>query len=597
MAVLQLDIPNLNSSTPVSPGIKEGTLLDWLSSLHMTDVEKSARSVISSIEQHNQSGMDPVQRVQVMNLFVPVITQLVEALRDKLKGSAFPLSKKNIKYAELKEQIMQGMANGFKIAVLDLDAGQGNTEKSSTALLIATYASIKYMAEQLLSAWLVYYPEPQGIWTQIHRLYRYAEETGIHDKVQPVQAGEKVTTNTIQHLYKRIVLLAISNPYHLMEGEASAILEYLNDWAKKCSITPHQENAVVSGQFYVDLAGEEPPCFASGGAEHTPEHGRIINVDALAGGLTSLIHKISEQYKDKDMSLKDRMNRDMLIRLHNAWGGRADRQEQRSIDKESILLSTGLGACHYFMSGRKEFIPEKDEIITRLDSQTEAGLSLMPLDDAEWKQRELQDRIEAGISQHRVSRFDDKGLDTWEKINATRAYHQSITGDIDSKYTITLLNKFNESVGGLGLTSQDLAGIKARVGELVIFRTDGSNDWQLGALRWLNNKDNQVLDLGIKTMSDNVNAVGVRAISGVGKGSEYFRALTCAEEVNGQKVQTIIVPANIFDSRSGMVLNHDGEIKYIRLGKILDTTSSYSQFHFEFINKPERNPYLDKYTQ
>ncbi|MDH5435500.1 MAG: hypothetical protein OEX83_01965 [Gammaproteobacteria bacterium] len=597
MSDLQLDIPNLNGDTSVASGVDNGVLQEWLAQLRLTDVEESARLIISSITQYNQRGMDPVQRVEIMNLFAPIISQLVEALRAKLKGSSFPLSSKNLERAEFIKAIMQGMANGFKIAVLDLDTGKGAPEKISTALLNATHSSIKYLAEQLLSAWLIYYPEPQGTWKQIHRLYRYAEEIGIQDKVLPAQADEAITANSIQHLYKRIILLAISNPYHLMEGEAAAILDYLNNWATKCSITPYSNEEEIKGQFYVDLESESPPCYASDYAEHRPKQGRVIGVDALASGLSGLIHKISEQSKDKNMSLKDRMKRDMLIRLQHAWGGRTDRQAQRFSDSEKVLLSLGLGASHYFVSDKKEFEPEKDEITMKGHTEIGSGLSLMPLDDDDWKKEELKGKMEAGVTQHRVSSFDDKGADAWEKINATRTYHQSILENTVSKHTAREWSKFNESQGGLGLSSSDISEIKIRVGDLVAYSKDDGNGWVLGALRWLNNKENQALDLGIKTISEVVFAAGARSIAGVGEGGEYFRAFTMTKPVNGQETQAIIVPANIFDNRSELIVNQAGELKYIRLLKLIDTTSSYSQFQFEIIAKPETNPYLNKYLQ
>jgi len=598
MSALQLDVPNLTVHSASSSAMETAELQSWLDGLHLTDVEKSTRSVIDTINQYNQSTLDPIHRIQFMDQFIPVVTQLLESLRGKLKGSPFPLSNNNLERAELVIKMMEAMANGYKISILDLDAGKGDQEQASTASLKATFFSIKYLAEQLLSAWLIYYPEPQGVWAQIHRLYRYAEETGMHDKVLPAQVGENLTANTILHMYKRIVLLAISNPYHLMEGEASAILDYLRNWATKCTITPHTQGAKVTGQFYVDLESGDAPRFASDHIEHKPKQGRIIGVDALAAGLANLIHKITEQSRGKNMSLKDRMNRDMLIRLQNAWGGRADRQEQRSLDSENVLLSVGLGASHYFVSGLKNFEPEKDEIISGGGSSgLESGLSLVPLEEDGWKKQELKDKMESGVTQHRVSTFDDNSADTWQKINATKAYHQSIVANKIPEFKSTEWSKFNESQGGLGLTSSDISNLKIRVGDLISFSKDSGNSWRLGASRWLMNKNNQTLDLGIKTISESALAVGVRAISGVGEGGEYFRAFVCSTKNNSETVQTVIVPANIFDIQSELVLSQDGNIEYIHLQKLIDTTSSYSQFQFETIAKPDGNPYLNKYLQ
>lgn len=91
MCALRLEIPHSRTNASELPNVGTGELRVWLSHLRLTDVEQSAYSVISSIEQHNHYTIDPMYRVQLMDMFVPVITQLIGALRGKLKGCTFPL--------------------------------------------------------------------------------------------------------------------------------------------------------------------------------------------------------------------------------------------------------------------------------------------------------------------------------------------------------------------------------------------------------------------------------------------------------------------------------------------------------------------------
>ena len=597
MSILHLDIPTLSGDTSSLSEMAPENLQGWLDSLPLTDVTDSGRQVVTVLQKYNSVAMDTDVRFESMVRFAPVVGQLLEATRDKLRGSAFPLSSKNLERAMMAMKFVQHMADGFKICVTELDAGKGNPENAQIKLLKSVHASVKYLAEQLLSCYLIYYPEPANVWRQINNLYYYAEKKGIKDKVLGAEEDAQRTANTIEHLYKRLVLLATSNPYHLMEGEAAAILEHLNNWATRCTISEIAKNSVVKGHFYVDLAGEMPPRFASGHMEHAPVEGRSIDVDILVDNLSKLILRISEQSSNKPMSLKDRMNRDMLLRIQHAWGGRTDRQEQRQSNAETVELASGMGATHYFISGGKDFLPEKVEIDIQEEKGTSSGLSLMPLDDDQWKRDEIKEKIDAGVTQHRVSSFGDNKEDMWGKIHATKAHHQSVIEEEAARHSTNTWKKFNESSGGIGLSNANPATSRIRVGDLAVYRNSNETGWSVGTIRWLNNRNNVSMDVGIKGISANASDAGVRGIAGIGEGGEYFRSILCRKNVHGNEVNTIIVPASIYDTGSMLVLNSNNSISYIRLEKLLDTTTSYSQFEYSETEKPADNPYLKKFLQ
>ncbi len=88
------------------------------------------------------------------------------------------------------------------------------------------------------------------------------------------------------------------------------------------------------------------------------------------------------------------------------------------------------------------------------------------------------------------------------------------------------------------------------------------------------------------TNKEHCKPVAVRAIAGVGKDGEYFRSLILSISKNDNKEVSMIVPSNIYDIGTQLVLNLKDDLKYIQLTQLLDTTTSYSQFSFDMIKIP-----------
>ena len=221
----------------------------WLATLHLANVKESAPRVLNVLRKYNRCQMEPSARYKAMNMLHPVLDELTDTIKNKYWGNYILLAEKHRAGNNTVNPFLEETAYGYKIIIADL-IGEGKNYSLAPEILIESiYQSILYLSELILTSYLVNAPEPNGVWGELNRLYHFAEQAGFH-KQTVVKDSEHSERKTIYHAYKKIVLLALANPYQLMPGEAATIFNYLNDWARGCHIVPAEQGTQIKGRFY-----------------------------------------------------------------------------------------------------------------------------------------------------------------------------------------------------------------------------------------------------------------------------------------------------------------------------------------------------------
>lgn len=577
----------------------------WIAASRTGDHDESGSRVLEVLLQYNRHALDTGGRYQAMMQLAPVVHEIVRLLQERMTGTTYPLAEKQRNRAQLIAQLLQETALGFKRVVHEL-VNENKKDRDDEIELQSVYHAMVFLADALLAAYLVYVPEPENAWGELHRLYRYAERRGLHTTSAGVgaPAQENAELKTINHAYRRVVLLFLANPYHLMGGEAAIVFNYLDQWALYGRLLPVDRVMSLEGKYFVDLNGDVPPQYAhhatvrdgsseeSAGAVFPPNTAadsdlRVLDVSRLVETISAMVKKFTELQSDPSTAaipFKERIYRDMLSRLDRAWGGRRERKDERLPNSAQIIMVAGLSPSHHFVSGESEFTPEQDEVHFHRPAGVAAKptFSLMPLEHEPWKTAEKLDKLEAGVAKPRISKFIG-AEDLWEKIYATKAGANARKGDMEAEFTAQLWSQVNGSHGGLGI-SCDGRGKRIRVGDIAVLKHGQmmNEPWRAGIVRWLRDMQDGHLDIGVMTIDGSLRAVAVRSVGGVGSGGEYFRSLIVTHDGR----ETLLVPSAIYDLGTRLVLNNDKSLHYVKLTRICETTASFSQFEFQDIDTP-----------
>ncbi|MCK4864805.1 MAG: hypothetical protein KAT06_05215 [Gammaproteobacteria bacterium] len=553
MTLPVLNLPLLSSKRP-KPYIKPKKFRLWLNGLPVGNVQKSSQIVLQQLKILNQSRYPYSERSQLLDALRPTIRQLLLSLKQPLHRANLPLSDENNLVAQLIQDLLSEIAHGYKLITSDLMEKNSRKENDQLLLRESIYLSIQYLARSIVESYLIYTAPQYDIWRELHQLYRYAEYEHIQneaiddpypDYVLPVQY-------TIDLVYKRIVLLSLSAPYHLMQNEAEDIYYLVSAWTSVCEIQ-ELEKKHISNQYGVDFATDMSPRYIPDNLEWEPVDGRVIDISEVKARLTNHTTKILRLNVDSDdlinddtpRSLKERQQRDMLLRLMDAWHSKLTRGTHREDRGAKLRMALGLNACHFYCSNKATFTPEMDEL--RLISSTE----------------NKQATVFANIYREALHK---------DRIHENNAY------------PISPWQQHNISHTGLALScGESCNNMNIKVGEVVsyLFESKTGLRWKIGIIRWVHINEENNIDMGIMNLSHSAVPIAIKAVKGLGKGTDYFRSLLVPKQVSIRQLRSIIVPSMLYDIGTALSVNMKTKLFYIKLRKLIISTGNIAMFEFE----------------
>lgn len=562
----RLSIPSVDASRKPNPYIRSKSLQTWVAELPVGNATVAAHQFLHQIRTINSAYYPPKERLALLHLLRPALMPLLDALKQPLRQAGLPLDDKQQYTVDLLQTLFEQMAIGYKLIIHELAQKEFSKlkEDDRLALTQAVYLAVIYLALELIEAYGVYSPAPARIWLELNQLYQFAEARQFH--LQAVDDAYPDAPLPVQHnidfAYKRIVLLALAEPYHLMEDEVEDMYRLIAPSASLCTIAPISE-PIPDGVYGIDLNHDSGPRVINTNTPWQASDGRLIDIKGVKSQLETHLQRILRSNMQLPVldstKLIERQYRDMLLRLADAWNGSLERRIQRFQLEGKVQLTSGLNACHYFLSGEAEFTPAMDEL--KLVSQ--------------------QDVRQQG-EQHSVF------------VNAYREALQRDRKHISRNYFLNPWSHQNLSPIGIALNNHQASEhLHAQVGELVAYRFSykRSQRWRIGVIRWLQSqlpqqaKDEQI-HLGILNLATGAVPVGLKGITGVGSGTDYFRGLFVPKQVALDQKRSLIVPALMYDVNSMLAINMKRRLFHVRLTHVRLSTRSFSQFDFEVVNTP-----------
>ena len=564
----------------------------WLEAQSSANLQSLTPELLLLQQKYNRRVIPAPARFKALTQFQPITAIVLKFLRDKYQTESLPLRPRAREHANTCLQFLDEQGFGYKVVVADLIHDEKEGKKIDEELLArALKRAIDFLGQLLLESYTQYITLPTGLWEELHQLYYLAEQRDLHKKVLADEGQEPDPLATIQLVYLRLVLLALAQPYHLMPGQITRIYDYLEKWSAGCRMLERKVTVAETGDIFLDLASEQSPTIASGYTRFQPIEGRFLDISPLRKKLDEAIEKLDEKHKQSlhggKFSISERLQHSLLIRLSNAWGGRAERETERHHDGEKeINLCSGLDAAHHFISEERDFNPEREELHIHRPPK-DAGLTLVERHERPWDMDGPLHSTKDGRDQTRMSRFENE-VDVWDSSHQEHAIH------IKEKREAKLSNfqmgpwlRMNQSKGGMLLRRLPESTSRVRVGSLVAYLDHTATKiWKLGIIRWLQDNRDKEFDAGVMTIAHMGIPVAVRAIAGAGAGGEYFRSLLVQSVLSEGKKPGVLVPASIYDIGTQLVINLQTELKYVRLMEMVETTSSFSLFEYKEIGIP-----------
>jgi hypothetical protein len=593
MNPLKLRMPKQGQAHLDARQPRPSELSEWLKAQPATNLQSTAPLLLDLLQKYNRRLMPLEARLKALTLLKPAINEVLKLLREKYYYKPLPLAERAQVQANMCLQFLDEMSCGYKIVVTELLTENSDNEFDAKQSAIVLHSAIDQLGQLLLENYSLYHPLPQGLWGELHRLYKLAEQRGVHNLVLSSNQDEPDPLTTIQHAYLRLVLLALTQPHHLMPGQVITIYEYLEKWTAGCRMIKKTDTAAGAGDIVIDLADERPPAIATGYARFRPVDGRFVDISKLQVKLHEISRNIDENQKahvhDQTLNISERLQRNLLNRINKIWCGRSERESERREDGvNQISICVGLDAAHHFTSGEQEYNPERDELYIHRPQQKkeDEGLSLLAINETPWDLDAATSKTNDGLDQTRLSRFE-VGTDVWETTHDSEIHVRDKREAAWAHFQMGPWLRINQSEGGMSLSRLPENKSQVQVGSLIAYLDHNATKiWKIGIIRWLQDTPNKNFNIGLMTLAQSGIPVAVRAIGGAGAGGEFFRSLLVRSVLSDSKTPSLLIPASIYDIGTQLVLSLQTELKYLRLTRMVETTSSFSLFEYKEITVP-----------
>jgi len=258
MESLTLSVPEQHDFTDPTVERDPERLRARLTNLPLMDVVETVRQVTSALESLNEQRVDAELRLQLLDVFRDTVLRLFVTV-DPLHLRQLALSKAQRDQATRGvEQLLLGMAGGYKIIIKAYYDTAGQRPPDRLYGMAVNHA-LEQLAYVLLDCYRFYRSVPDDLFSELHQLYRIARHHGLLDVATEGEAESEVlfTSATIYHA---ALLLSLTDPFRLAEGEVGLLNDVLKQHAEQCRVIPGNSwSGKSEGLFFVDLKNGGPP--------------------------------------------------------------------------------------------------------------------------------------------------------------------------------------------------------------------------------------------------------------------------------------------------------------------------------------------------
>ena len=310
---LRLEVPDI-LETEVAP---LADLNEQLAQARLQPAVLALQQALSLLFKLNRSAMTLLERQRALQSFSDQYRHYSKAYQGENPPTA------------LFVHLCSELAIGFKRLLLQILQGR---QPSRPHMAWCLYMAQHFLAQSLLRHYQLYQEPPPSLWRDSHLLYWIGEHQNCLD--EPVAAAfTPQPANTMRGIYQQMLLLALSNPFHLADGECALLFGALSPLAELARLLPWDEDDEIEGPT-IDLT-EAQPCLSYA---QTPEG----SVDYLRrfelGALLVALHEPAP--------LQSKAERQLLERVQQHWLGRQQRRHTRADHSSECSLAVGLPAIH-----------------------------------------------------------------------------------------------------------------------------------------------------------------------------------------------------------------------------------------------------------
>lgn len=529
----------------------------WIANLPKANIGETARLLYQALGELNPLLTPSENRLQLLELLRPEVYYVCKHLERHFLHQAIVLDDRSRKIVNLCQALQTHLAMGYKqiVARVSPKYTKDRARLLSTALQRAMHA----LNGLLLRASQLYSPVPEGLWLDLHQLYRIACQHRLqHLRVSDELASQIHQLNTEQ-TYAVALLLGASRSNQLRQNQIARLGEVLEVWSQWVKLDP----ATTATSLFAVAPGLDigPRYRSKFRAEQQPS---LQGFDPQP--LVRIMTTHLEQPTDHTLPVPGGMSVDTLHHLQAAWGEAAERSFQRTEGNGTLTLCVGMSALHYYLGGERSFSEILKTPATRkarfeasrrktndtwsqaFDAAPTGDSDLLPYEEIEYPTSPSDDDSTGSNNQHQFPTYD--------------------------------LPIINHSPGGYCLGWPKEVPEQLQAGEMVGIRDANDQAWSIAVVRWIRQVRNGAMQMGIELVAPHAQPCGLQPIREQDEHGQYLRGLLLPEISALDLPPTMIAPRLPFQEGQQVLINTNGLERRVGLDRRVTSTHSFNQFAY-----------------
>ncbi|MET4692207.1 hypothetical protein [Endozoicomonas lisbonensis] len=544
----QLQVPERNLKTLTFCSADAQSLNQWLQALPRTNLPDCAKKLGFALKELAKLNMTSKELFGLVELIRPVVYFITHQINRNELTEGIVHSEQQISLLGKCQQLHLLLFSCYKSVV---DIHIKNSDDS--ALMAAPVHRAIAESHSLLLLMQEHYREmPATVWLDTHKLVHIAGENDMLQCSFDDPLTAKARELTIIDQYKRMLLLSHCRSNQLHQSEIRQVNKALCLWA------PHGRLLDQPDQncwFMVNTLSDE-------GLHHTltetsNEHPGLKGMDTRV--LSAHLKKVASSIDENKPAT---LSKNLVLHLASAWGALTQRQHIRHEGSESCSFAYGSSASHYYLSDKQTF----DDLVKKHSDSHKSGKSGFIPDKSDiWEDVHDVDQ-ETGAS-------EDKASLDFEATPTGSPLYPCFSGKV-----------LNTSAGGYCLQVRANPDITLVPGELIAVQEGTQTNWILASARWVHSIDDNNIMLGAQLLSANTKPCAITPLKKTRDASHYQRAFLqpAMPALNSQA--TLITPRIPFTAGMKFILLEGGKIIKGQLLECIESTPSYSQYQFRFLD-------------
>lgn len=357
-----LNLPALKENPVMRAEIRPHKIVTYIENLQTQSIQVGASSLLRQLAELNRQKVAPKARIELMDLYRPVVIRLTEILAESYMYTTLPLSGQAKSASGMAESLWLEIGFGYKLAFVDL---QNQLIKSAKASAHCIQRAMQAIIELSLTFYQTYTTPPNHVWSDLHQLYFCAVQLGLQnlsatEVKKPVNQNHAIAA-TIESTYKHALLIYLADTQHLSPTDIKLTSELLATHVNKVHISAVAALDSTIASFIVNLESNNPPtAYNKQAFAPNPDSDILL----LTIDLVKALHQQLSRLQNNQLASESRDNEmDLLTHLIKHWGLSPKRIFKRVAKNGDLELVSGISAIHLSTSITSAFSNEDKPLL------------------------------------------------------------------------------------------------------------------------------------------------------------------------------------------------------------------------------------------